>query len=294
MIPEAVVKELKAKGKRTILVQLPEGLKPKARAIAAELRRNGFNPVIAGDPCFGACDLRFLKGATTLHVGHSKMIGGSAVYWEYGYDCALAEAARRALPFLGRRVGLFTTAQHLGHIEEAKAALEAAGKKVAAAKGRFTPNYQLLGCDVDGAVKLKNRVDTFLFIGTGQFHPIGIAYYTRKPVVAVDPFTLDIQELSWGQWERERALRQTKASGANSFGIVVSSKPGQERWELAKTLDKRLRAAGKETLLIYLDLVTPDTLLPYDVGAFVITACPRIVVDDWRNYKKAVLLPDEL
>ena len=35
-------------------------------------------------------------------------------------------------------------------------------------------------------------------------------------------------------------------------------------------------------------------LLPYDLDAFVMTACPRIAIDDSAMYKKPVLTPDEL
>jgi len=49
----------------------------------------------------------------------------------------------------------------------------------------------------------------------------------------------------------------------------------------------------KKAYKIIIENITPDVLdyLPFD--AFIITACPRIVYDDWKNYKKPVLLPNE-
>lgn len=293
MIPEQVVEELKKEGNKRVLVQLPEGLKMKATEISKQLRDKGFEVVISGDLCFGACDLKFLEGATTLHIGHCQMIGSrGVVYWDYPHEETLIPAVEKTLPILGERVGLFTTVQHLGEIENARKFLEENGKKVATAPGRTTRYYQVLGCDVDGPLKVKDEVDSFLYIGGGRFHPIGIAYYTKKPVIAVDPFSLGVQEIDSSVWEKERALRQTKAMNAQSYGIVVSSKPGQMNWKVAEEVRKKLE--GKETIMIYLDNMTPDSLLPYKVDAFVITACPRIVVDDWKNYKKAILLPDEI
>jgi len=295
MIPEEVIRELKEKNNPRILVQLPEGLKPKATEITSELQQKGFEPIVSGDPCFGACDLKTLKGATTLHVGHSEfMRQENVVYWEYEYEQDLVPAAEKAIPMLGAVVGLFTTVQHLGQIEAAKEALEKQGKKVFTAAGKTTREYQILGCDAAGAVAIKDKVDSFLYIGGGRFHPIAIAYYTKKPVVAVDPFSLEAQEIDSAVWEKDRALRQTKAMDAQSFGIAVSSKPGQKNWELAKTVKARLEKAGKKTLVIYLENITPDALMQFSVDAFVITACPRIVVDDWKSYKKAVLLPEEV
>ncbi|MCK4327590.1 MAG: diphthamide biosynthesis enzyme Dph2 [Candidatus Diapherotrites archaeon] len=295
MIPEEVVRELKGKKNARVLVQLPEGLKTKAVEIAGELRQKGFEPIVSGDLCFGACDLKTLKGATTLHVGHSEFVRQeNVVYWEYDYGQGLVPAAEKALPLLGERVGLFTTVQHLKKIGEAKKFLEGKGKTVLTAAGKTTRDYQILGCDAAGAVKIKGGVDSFLYIGGGRFHPIAIAYYTGKPVVAIDPFSLELQEIDSAVWEKDRALRQTKAMNASSYGILVSSKPGQKNWNLAETIKKKLESAGKETLVIYLENITPDTLLPYGVDAFVVTACPRIVVDDWKSYKKAVLLPEEV
>lgn len=293
MIPDEILTELEKKNHKKILVQLPEGLKIKSVEITDELRQRGFEPVISGDPCFGACDLKFLEGATTLHIGHSKMIESeNVVYWEYHYEQDLVPAAEKALPFLGNSVGIFTTVQHIQRIGEVKQFFEEKGKTVVSSAGRTTKEYQILGCDVVGAVKIKDQVDSFLYIGGGRFHPIGIAYYTDKPVVAVDPFSLEVQEVDSSIWAKERALRQTKAIYANSYGIVVSSKPGQVSWSEAERVKEKL--IGKETVTIYLENITPDSLLPYKVDAFVITGCPRIVVDDWKNYTKAILLPDEI
>src|SRR3989338_3773706 len=46
---------------------------------------------------------------------------------------------------------------------------------------------QTLGCRTEQANKLKNKVDAFLFIGTGFFHPIKIALNNKKPVYCYDP-----------------------------------------------------------------------------------------------------------
>ena len=43
-----------------------------------------------------------------------------------------------------------------------------------------------------------------------------------------------------------------------------------------------------------MDYVSPDLLLPYNLDAFVMTACPRIAIDDSAMYKKPVLTPNEL
>ena len=43
------------------------------------------------------------------------------------------------------------------------------------------------------------------------------------------------------------------------------------------------------------DNVNPDVLLPYfDLDAFIVTACPRIAIDDSQMYKKPLITPQEL
>ncbi len=278
------------------LIQLPEGLKRKATSIATELEAEGHDIILSGDPCFGACDLRFLEDYQTLHYGHSKMIECEHVKYEpYRADIDLVPIAIKALNRLPERVALASTIQHSHRLPAVKQALEKQGKKVLLIpKGkRCSEEGQVLGCDLTGAEQIEDSVDGFLFIGSGLFHAMGIAFYTEKPVIRADPYTQEITDLDATIWKKERALRQTKASEAGSYGIIVSSKPGQNQMEKAKEIKEKIEAKNLRAYLILMDEITPDRLLAFDVDAFIITACPRIVIDDWKNYKKAVLLPEE-
>ena len=79
-----------------------------------------------------------------------------------------------------------------------------------------------------------------------------------------------------------------------AFGIIMSSKKGQLRFDLAIHLKKLIKDHGFDAQILNMDYVSPDLLLPYDLDAFVMTACPRIAIDDSAMYKKPVLTPDEL
>ena len=94
---------------------------------------------------------------------------------------------------------------------------------------------------------------------------------------------------------RIRFARITKARDAKKWGIIVSSKEGQYRLELANQIKKLLKDHGMEGFIIMVDNVNPDVLLPYfDLDAFVVTACPRIAIDDSQMYKKPLITPQEL
>ena len=48
---------------------------------------------------------------------------------------------------------------------------------------------QILGCNVKNAEKYKNKIDSFLFIGSGRFHPLYLAIKTKKSVYIANPDT---------------------------------------------------------------------------------------------------------
>uniref|UniRef100_UPI00386878B2 diphthamide synthesis protein n=1 Tax=Methanobrevibacter sp. TaxID=66852 RepID=UPI00386878B2 len=94
---------------------------------------------------------------------------------------------------------------------------------------------------------------------------------------------------------RIRFARITKARNAKKWGILVSSKEGQYRMSLAKEIKKTLEESGMEAFIILVDNVTPDALLAYlELDAFVVSACPRIAIDDSQMYEKPLLTPQEL
>ncbi|HPR99010.1 MAG TPA: diphthamide synthesis protein, partial [Methanomassiliicoccales archaeon] len=72
---ERAVSEIRSMNAKLVGLQMPEGLKTRARDFAANLEAaTGCQVVILGDPCYGACDLRSIKGLDLLvHVGHAPM-----------------------------------------------------------------------------------------------------------------------------------------------------------------------------------------------------------------------------
>ncbi len=70
---ERVKKEIKKAKAKKVLVQLPDGLKPKATEIARELGKTGAKIYIWAGSCFGACDTPNVKGFDLLvQFGHSE------------------------------------------------------------------------------------------------------------------------------------------------------------------------------------------------------------------------------
>ena len=69
-----LISQLKKRGANVVALQLPAGLKRKAAEYAGALKAAGFEVIISGDPCYGACDLALdtLEQADVLvHIGHT-------------------------------------------------------------------------------------------------------------------------------------------------------------------------------------------------------------------------------
>ena len=137
------------------------------------------------------------------------------------------------------------------------------------------------------------NVEEYLFIGTGKFHPLGIALATGKRVVAADPVTGEVSEIDTDPMLRRRFGAIARAADAKSFAVLVSKKPGQKRMELAERIKALGEAGGREMFLVYLDNIEPDRLLNLGAEAAVSTACPRVALDDAAKYKIPILTPPE-
>ena len=145
----------------------------------------------------------------------------------------------------------------------------------------------MLGCCFTTAKE--SRADQILFVGTGLFHPIGIALSTEARVIALDPLTGTAQEVSGEALLRRRFAVMEKARGATNIGIIVSTKSGQHRMALAR----HLAALSPHAVIVTMHEVSPDELLNLGFGCYVNTACPRLAYDDQVRFPVPVLSPQE-
>nr|AIE93378.1 diphthamide synthase subunit (dph2) [uncultured marine group II/III euryarchaeote AD1000_34_D01]AIE98315.1 diphthamide synthase subunit (dph2) [uncultured marine group II/III euryarchaeote KM3_05_F04]AIF20130.1 diphthamide synthase subunit (dph2) [uncultured marine group II/III euryarchaeote KM3_88_E02] len=206
------------------------------------------------------------------------------------------DAVGRVAPLDGVKLGLVGSIQHLHLLSEFKKRLEDAGFEVEIPVGgdRLTFPGQVLGCNYSGD---SPDIGHYLFLGSGDFHPIGLVLHTGKPLAMLDPYTGDASEMSLQRIER--ILRQRfglimASDGAQSFGILIGEKPGQMRRNLALRMKRMLEKHGKKGYLLALEHVGPELIDFYPVDAFVNTACPRIAIDDSVRYAKPLLTPFEL
>ena len=302
---DKVIRKINSKNVKTVGLQFPEGLKMQAVNIAREIEEEcDVNVIISGDPCFGACDVSDYKMKDSvdliIHFGHTPLpirYEIPTLFIEAFANIDVKKDLKKCLDSLKgySRVALVTTTQHLHLLNEMKDFLEDNGKEVVLGSSKSTRKGQVLGCNFSSIKNLDAEV--YLFIGSGNFHPLGIYLFTKSPVYALDPYNNELREMTEyaDRILRIRFARITKAREAKKWGIIVSSKEGQYRLELAKEIKKLLKDSGMEGYVIMVDNVNPDVLLPYfDLDAFIVTACPRIAIDDSQMYKKPLITPQEL
>ncbi len=302
---QRVIKKINSREVKTVGLQFPEGLKMQAVKIAKEIEsQTKASVIISGDPCFGACDVsdRKMKYIVDLvvHYGHTSLplrYEVPVLFIEAYSSVNIKPVLEESLEIIEdySKIALVTTTQHLHLLNEIKDYLEDHGKEVVLDSSKSTRKGQVLGCNFSSIKNLDAEVA--LFIGSGSFHPLGIHLFTKTPVLALDPYNGEIREMSEfaDRILRIRFARITKAREAKKWGIIVSSKEGQYRMVLAKDIKKQIEDAGMEAYIILADNINPDILLPYmELNAFVVTACPRIAIDDSQMYKKPLLTPKEL
>ncbi|HOJ96439.1 MAG TPA: diphthamide synthesis protein, partial [Methanospirillum sp.] len=116
---------------RTIALQAPEGLKRYLPRLAGELRNLGYEVIISGDPCYGACDLdlRARDMADVLvHIGHTPVDETKGVLYElWPVDGDLSVITQVIPRLAGKKVGLVTTVQHIHLLSDAAEILRHAG-----------------------------------------------------------------------------------------------------------------------------------------------------------------------
>ncbi len=258
------------------------------------------------DSCYGACDPADVRAKqlgcdVLVHYGHADM-GVSAclptLYIEARMPTDQLRVVERALPELKfKRVGLLTTVQHIAHLRGVAKLLRSRGIKPFIGRPGPRAKYpgQLLGCDFGCVRSVATRVDGFLYIGTGEFHPLGAALATGKQILAINPISEGFKVLTpdVDAFQRRRKAMIARAAAGERFGVIVSSKPGQARFKLAAKLAEDLKLAGKVAHVLTVDEVRPEELGDFGLDGFICAACPRIPIDDAERFEQPVLTPFE-
>lgn len=304
--PKGVKNFLRQNQVRKVALQMPSGLRPYLKEIERVFREENCETYILASSCYGACDIadedaRDLGCDALVHYGHSDIGIPTSIptlYVEARMNVEPFEALDKVLPELQASVwGLTSTIQHVHWLEEIQDFLEEKGIKSLIGEPGSRCKYpgQILGCGWGSGHSVEEEVDGFVYIGTGDFHPLGLSLATDNPVIAVNPISNSNENIDQEKetFLRKRAALLSKAKSAEFLGILTSTKKGQNRLKMGKNLAKKLEKAGYRTFVLVTDDLTPEILKDYRLDAYVNTACPRIPLSDEKRYDEPILTPFE-
>ena len=299
--PEKLVAELKSAKPKKVLVQLPEGIKQNAFGIQKLIEELGIEVIFSGETCWGGCSISVNEAKDVgadliIHFGHAEFIKSDfpIIYMVVRDELDLKPILKKSLKSIKNynTLGLSYSIQHKQDIEMVTKFYEENGKKIILSekKGFAAVAGHVVGCEYGGLKTIQEKVDAFLILGN-NFHSMGAAIAVEKPVILLDVYNDEVKEMTGVRDKiiRQRIIAMDKFKDAKKVGILVEIKPGQ-KFGSPKFLVDKLKAAGKETIVISISEITPDKLMNfYDIDAFVELACPRIAIDDFSKYKKTLV-----
>lgn len=201
-------------------------------------------------------------------------------------NIVLTEEQIRKLP---KDIALFTTVQFIDSLESLKKQLESSGIKVTMPRAKHTQYPgQILGCEF-----IESPASAFLYIGDGLFHPQAIAVKNNKPIYCYNPYTNKM--ILFDRKDIDAIIKKHKAGimkflEANSVGIIVSTKPGQQRLKRAIEFKKKCEAKEKKAYIFMANTIDFMQLnnFPF-IECWVNSACPRIGLDDKDKVDKPIV-----
>lgn len=304
MIQETLIKEinkLKIKEK-PIAIQIPEGLKQYSTDILNKFKEN--DPILFVDQCYGACDLKDIEAKNLgckllIHFGHYPVIKSKikTIYIPLNYELdneTINYIVEEIKKLNLKKINLVTTIQYINNIEKIKTKLKQENiQTLPGKKTKRTIEHVVLGCDCS---TINDKTYPIIFIGDGYFHVTNIAYiYNSQKIYLINPFTKDTKQITEPQeFIKRRYAIISRAKNAQSFGIIVSTKPGQTRLKLAKNIQNKLQKQGKKAYLLIADNIKDELFTGINIDCYINTACPRITYDDYYLFKKPMLAPPEI
>ncbi len=179
---------------------------------------------------------------------------------------------------LPEKIGLIGIVNHEHDFDSVKKFLEGVGKKV-------TVGGVVLGCNFENAKRISGKVDAFVYFGSGEFHPIGIALSTEKDVFVLNPLSGTFEMLSKESVEevkKRRIVAIKRFYASDVVGIITSIKPGQCRIEEAEKMKEKIEAMGKKAYLFIGDEISEieKENFPF-IQSWINCACPRL--SDFRS-----------
>ncbi len=147
-------------------------------------------------------------------------------------------------------------------------------REILSEKHRITCFMQVLGCSNP---KFSKDTQAILLIGSGRFHAISLANNSLLPIYILEKNNLSkITEQDIIGLQKRKKASYSKFLHANKVGILISTKPGQNR--LKKSLDIKNKLKKKSYLFLSNNINTQE-FENFPIASYINTACPRLDMD---------------
>jgi len=130
---------------------------------------------------------------------------------------------------------------------------------------------QVLGCSRPDFPKSTQAI---LLIGNGRFHAVSLAFESKLPVYILEDNQLTkISKKEIETLEKKQKASYVKFLHADKVGILISTKPGQQRLKQAIDIKKKLK---KQSYLFIGNNINTQEFENFGLNSYVNTACPRM------------------
>jgi len=137
---------------------------------------------------------------------------------------------------------------------------------------------QVLGCSKP---KIPKKAKAILLISSGKFHAVSLAYETKIPVYILNSNKLQkISKKDLEIIEKNQKISYLKFLNSKKIGILISTKPGQNRLKKAIGFKKKIK--NKKSYLFLGNNINPQEFENFKIDSWVNTACPRLDMEDNR------------
>jgi len=305
-----ILEVIKERKPRKVLIQLPEGFKRHYYEVADSIKKELEYPIdvdVDLSPSYGSCfmDLNMLANYDlVIHLGHDPY-----PYWQPPNNVVFIDVASRTriseetlnklLKFMNdskiSKVAIYTTAQHKALTRSIADKLLNAGVNVV----NTLEKSVIFGCWFSDLDTVKDLIDAVIVLAGGSFHALGVGLRinARKPVISLDPY-MDSFKVMNDEIYKTLKVRLSKVFEAQNAErwLIVGGVAGQYRPYIIKALIELIKSLGRRYYYASASYINKELIVNIDsknVDAIVITSCPRIAIEDLRDYHKPILTPGE-
>lgn len=141
---------------------------------------------------------------------------------------------------------------------------------------RIIDEIQVLGCS---SPSFSERSKAILIIGEGEFHPVALAYESGLKVYVFNENGLkEIKESQVEEMKKREKGAYLKYLSSKRIGVLVSTKPGQQR--LSRALDFKKNTKDKKIYIFIANDINVHEFENFGLESWVNSACPRMDLEN--------------